>query len=451
MLSLPNTGKLFIEVHGCQMNIYDSKMIVNTLKNFGYSEVNTIEEADMVILVTCHIREKAAEKVYSRLGVLRALEKKEKRKIITIVAGCVAQAEGEEIQRRAQNVDIVVGPQSLHLLPELIVKYKREKGYAIKLDFTPIEKFDALPINNNVASNFSEFLTIQEGCDKFCTFCVVPYTRGPEYSRPVSAIYREALSLVEKGAKELVLLGQNVNAYKGKHNEEYWNLAKLITELAKIRKLERIRYTTSHPTDMNHDLSYVHSLESKLMPFIHLPVQTGSDKLLKRMNRKHTKAEYLKVISDLRSHNQNIQFSSDFIVGFPGEQEADFQETLDLVEKVQYAQAYSFKYSPRPGTPGAEYIDQVPEEIKSERLERLQALLKKQQLKFNQNTVGKTLPVLFDRIINNQVSGRTPLMQLVYMDDLSLYGKIVNVLITEGHQNTLQGKIVSFEKDMLIA
>ncbi|MGL9718861.1 MAG: tRNA (N6-isopentenyl adenosine(37)-C2)-methylthiotransferase MiaB [Wolbachia sp.] len=434
---------LYIKTYGCQMNVYDSVLMENIIKPLGFNVVGDVEKADLVILNTCHIRKKAAEKLYSELGKIRS--SRENKETTIVVAGCVAQAEGEEVFRRAPFVDIVVGPQSIATLPELIAKASRSKGHAINTDFPEVAKFDKLPdeyYGNSQGS--SAFLSIQEGCDKFCTFCVVPYTRGAEYSRPVSKIFREALKLVANGAKEINLLGQNVNAYHGECAGEVWDLGKLISHIAKIEKLERIRYTTSHPRDMHESLYLAHAEEPKLMPFVHLPVQSGSNKILRAMNRKHTAEEYLEIIDKLRKLKPEIEFSSDFIVGFPGETEKDFEETMELVEKVKYAQAYSFKYSPRPGTPGAERKDQVPEEVKTERLLRLQKLISAQQLEFNQSVVGKTIPVLFSDKKGkrrNQIIGKSPCMQSVCIGDPKgkYRDKIINVKILEARQNSLLG------------
>ncbi|MGL9732903.1 MAG: tRNA (N6-isopentenyl adenosine(37)-C2)-methylthiotransferase MiaB [Wolbachia sp.] len=434
---------LYIKTYGCQMNVYDSVLMENVIKPLGFNVVDDVEKADLVILNTCHIREKAAEKLYSELGKIHSLRKN--KEVTIVVAGCVAQAEGEEVFRRAPFVDVVVGPQSIATLSELIVKANRSKGHVISIDFPEVAKFDKLSdecYGNNQES--STFLSIQEGCDKFCTFCVVPYTRGAEYSRPVNKIFCEALKLVANGAKEINLLGQNVNAYHGECEGKIWDLGKLIIHIAKIEKLERIRYMTSHPRDMHESLYLAHAEEPKLMPFIHLPVQSGSNKILRLMNRKYTAEEYLQIIDRLCRLKSEIEFSSDFIVGFPGETEKDFEETMKLVEKVKYAQAYSFKYSPRPGTIGAEMKGQVPEEIKIERLLRLQKLINAQQFEFNQSVVGKTIPVLFGNKkgkYQNQIIGKSPYMQSVCIyDHEDIYkDKIVNVKILEARQNSLLG------------
>ncbi|MBV0899394.1 MAG: tRNA (N6-isopentenyl adenosine(37)-C2)-methylthiotransferase MiaB [Wolbachia endosymbiont of Fragariocoptes setiger] len=433
---------LYIKTYGCQMNVYDSILMENIIKPLGFSIVNNANEADLVIFNTCHIREKAAEKLYSELGKLQ------KRKDITIVvAGCVAQAEGEEVFRRAPFVDIVVGPQSIDTLPELILKTSRNKGHVINIDFPEMSKFDKIPGEcYGVTQGSSAFLSIQEGCDKFCTFCVVPYTRGAEYSRPVKDVFREALKLAENGAKEITLLGQNVNAYHGEYDGNTWDLGKLINYIASIETLERIRYTTSHPMDMHESLYLAHAEEEKLMPFIHLPVQSGSNKILRAMNRKHTAEEYIEIIKKFRSLDAKIEFSSDFIVGFPGETEKDFEETIELVKEVRYVQAYSFKYSPRPGTPGAERKDQVPEKVKTERLLRLQKLISEQQLQFNQSMINQVIPILFGDKMGkhkDQIIGKSPYMQSVCIDDRNnkYKDKIVMVKISEAQQNSLLGFI----------
>lgn len=439
--------KFYIKTYGCQMNVYDSQQMENLLHPHGYTPIETADDADIVILNTCHIREKAADRMYSELGRIRKLKSKRQEQgdnMIITVAGCVGQAEGEEIFRRAPYVDIVVGPQSYTTLPDLISKIKRDNTNLINLDFTEEGKFDQLPANENHQSA-TTFLSVQEGCDKFCTFCVVPYTRGAEFSRPVHKIYREALSLVARGAIELQLLGQNVNAFHGADEDgNIWNLGKLITHLSQIKGLERIRYTTSHPRDMHPELYDAHKID-KVMPYVHLPVQSGSDKILAKMNRKHRRDEYFKIIDKLRDIRPDVAFSSDFIVGFPGETEQDFEDTMDLVRRVKYAQCYSFKYSPRPGTPGANMEDHVPEDIKTERLVRLQALLNEQQLEFNQQMLGMTLPVLFDHHgkFENQLIGRTPYMQALRLDNAGdiKVGDLVNMKVTGAFANSLLGEV----------
>lgn len=467
-----NSKKLFIKTYGCQMNVYDSIKMQELLEPFGFEATEQMDEADMVILNTCHIREKASEKMYSELGRIkkikdaRAKESDKKSEMIIAVAGCVGQAEGDEIFTRAPYVDIVVGPQSYHSLPTLIAKLARNEKHLIELDFIEEEKFDHLP-ETQLSQGATAFVSVQEGCDKFCTFCVVPYTRGAEFSRPVEEVYRETISYVAKGAREVQLLGQNVNAYHGKvgnnrllgkfatdeefavefpekSNEQY-NLAKLIEHISTIKDLERIRYTTSHPRDMDDELIKIHGANSKLMPFLHLPVQSGSNRILQLMNRKHTREEYFTIIDKLRVARPDIVLSSDFIVGFPGETDEDFADTLDLVKRVRYGQCFSFKYSPRPGTPAATR-EQVPEDVKTERLNILQQELMKQQLELNESVVGKILPVLFEKSgkYSGQIVGKTPYMQSAYVNnaDKSLQGRIVDVKITRALATSLEGELV---------
>ncbi len=443
-------GKLYIKTYGCQMNVYDSLRMGDVMKPLGYAPHDSFEDADLVILNTCHIREKAEEKVYSELGRIR--EEKQKKsargeKMLIAVGGCVGQAEGEEIIRRAPYVDIVLGPQSYHQLPEMVTRAIRDGGGVVELDFPAVQKFDLLPESTS-PQGVSAFLSVQEGCDKFCSFCVVPYTRGAEYSRPVNAIEKEAKNLVDQGAMEITLLGQNVNAYHGEGADgKIWSLADLITRLANIGGLRRIRYTTSHPRDMSDDLIAIHGSEPKLMPFLHLPVQSGSDAVLKKMNRKHDAAFYLDIIAKLRKACPDMAFSSDFIVGFPGESERDFEATMQLVKQMNYAQAYSFKYSPRPGTPAA-VEEQIAEEIKDERLQRLQALLRDQQTAFNESCVGETMPVLLmrDGKHEGQLLGKSPYMQSVHVRNAeSLRGQLVDVRITGAYLNSLAGEIAYTE------
>ena len=438
------TKRLFIKTYGCQMNVYDSERMADVLRPLGYAPTATAEDADFVILNTCHIREKAAEKVYSELGKLRML-KEEKAGAMTIaVAGCVAQAEGEEIMRRQPAVDLVVGPQAYHQLPELLTRTARARGERIGADFAPVDKFDALPRARGV-QGVTAFLTVQEGCDKFCTFCVVPYTRGAEWSRPVAAILDEARALADRGVREITLLGQNVNAYDGEGADgQPSTLARLAYALADIPGLDRIRYTTSHPNDMGEDLIAAHGELDALMPYLHLPVQSGSDRILRLMNRKHGRAKYLDLVARLREARSDLALSGDFIVGFPGETEADFEQTLELVREVNYASAFSFMYSPRPGTPAATMGAQVPAEVSRERLHRLQALLIEQQLAFNAAQVGRTLPVLFEKAGRHgqQAIGRSPYLQSVHVEDARhLIGQIVAVEITSGQQNSLTGRL----------
>lgn len=447
--------KLFIKTYGCQANVYDSIKMQELMDPLGFEKTEEPELADMVILNTCHIREKAAEKMYSELGRIKQINderlrtKGEQGKMVIAVAGCTAQAEGEEIFARSPYVDIVVGPQSYHTLPDLLTKLARKQQHLIDLDFTENAKFDNLPETYSDQGP-SAFVSIQEGCDKFCTFCVVPYTRGAEFSRSVEELYREIMTLVSKGAKEVHLLGQNVNAYHGKSGaknqeaDQIFSLADLIRHISTIRGLERIRYTTSHPRDMTQGLIDLHGSELKLMPFLHLPIQSGSNKVLKMMNRKHTREEYFAIIDSLRRARPDIVLSSDFIVGFPGETDEDFADTLDLVKKVGYGQCYSFKYSPRPGTPAATK-PQVPENVKTERLAILQKELLRQQFEFNESCVGKIFPVLFQKEgkYDDHIVGKTPYMQSTYManSDRSLIGRIVPVKIVKALQTSLEGVI----------
>jgi tRNA-2-methylthio-N6-dimethylallyladenosine synthase len=434
--------RLFIKTYGCQMNVYDSERIADVLAPLGYGVTQTPEDADMVVLNTCHIREKATEKVYSELGRIKALkvEKAESGAgaMIIAVAGCVAQAEGEEIMIRQPAVDLVVGPQSYHRLPELIARGHRARGESLAADFEPRAKFDALPTTRD-AGGVTAFLTVQEGCDKFCTFCVVPYTRGAEYSRPSAAIEAEARALAARGVREVTLLGQNVNAYD---NDAGGGLAALIRRLAKIPGLDRIRYTTSHPRDMTDDLIAAHGEVAALMPYLHLPVQSGSDRVLKGMNRAHTAESYLRQIEAIRAARPDIAISGDFIVGFPGERDADFEATLDLVRAVGYASAFSFKYSRRPGTPASAMAGQVDEAVKDERLRRLQALLFEQQTGFNQSLTGRKIPVLFERAGRHagQLVGRSPYLQAVHCAaPASRIGAIAPVRIRAATHNSLAG------------
>ena len=460
----PLVKKLFIKSYGCQMNVYDSARMADVLAPVGYEATEEPDAADLVILNTCHIREKAAEKVYSELGRLRSksadLAAENRPAPMVAVAGCVAQAEGAEILRRAPNVDFVVGPQSYHSLPDLVARAARRSETAtrrrpsdiIETDFPAESKFDHLP--PPVAQGPSAFLTVQEGCDKFCAFCVVPYTRGAEYSRSVDDVMSEARILVERGAREITLLGQNVNAYHGiPSGDGEEGLAGLIRSMADIDGLKRIRYTTSHPTDMSAALIRAHAEVPALMPHLHLPVQSGSDQVLSRMNRRHNSADYLAVIDDLRRAKPDIALSSDFIVGHPGETEEAFEQTLALIREVGFAQAYSFKYSPRPGTPAADADDQISESDKSERLKRLQKLLNEQQMSFNERSVGAVLPVLFDRQGKHphQIAGRSPHMQAVHLDCAdgaeadSLFGTISDVKIISAHANSLKARLVAAE------
>ncbi|MCE3255646.1 MAG: tRNA ((37)-C2)-methylthiotransferase MiaB [Rickettsiaceae bacterium] len=447
--------KLYIKTYGCQMNSYDSDRMQDLMKAVGYQNVDAPDNADMVIINTCHIREKAAEKLYCDLGRIKKHKenlKKQGRQMIVAVAGCVGQAEGEEIFKRAPVTDIIVGPESYQTLPDLVGKVLRDKGgRQIDLDFKPDNKFDILK-ESQEKSQVSSFLSIQEGCDKFCTFCVVPYTRGAEFSRPVTQIYEEALSLAARGAAEIYLLGQNVNAYHGiDENGNNFNLAKLVRKIAEIPQIQRIRYTTSHPRDMDEELILAHRDIGKLMPFLHLPVQSGSNNVLKMMNRKHTRQDYFKIIDKLREARPDIGLSSDFIVGFPGETDQDFKDTLDLVEKVGFSQCYSFKYSPRPGTPAQNANDQIAEEVKDARLQELQTLLTKQQIAYNKEFEGRVMKVLFDRKPGamgkksaGQIIGKSPYLQSVVIDDSEqkYLGKLVDVKILKSRPSSLMGEVL---------
>jgi tRNA-2-methylthio-N6-dimethylallyladenosine synthase len=440
--------RLYIRTYGCQMNVYDSARMADVLAPLGYAPADTPEGADMVILNTCHIREKASEKVFSELGRLRALKQAKAQtggRMILAVAGCVAQAEGSEILARAPQVDLVVGPQAYHRLPELVARAARAGGAAIDTEFPVEPKFDFLP-EATTPPGVSAFLSVQEGCDKFCTFCVVPYTRGAEYSRPAAAVLAEARRLVAAGAVEITLLGQNVNAYHGEGPDgRDWNLARLIRAVAEIEGLLRIRYTTSHPRDLDADLIAAHGEVEALMPFLHLPVQSGSDRVLAAMNRQHRAADYLAKVEALRRVRPDIALSSDFIVGFPGESDGDFEATLALAEQVGFAQAYSFKYSARPGTPAAGMPDQVPEEIKAKRLQKLQALLARQQDRFNGGMRGRTISVLFERPGRHrgQIMGRSPWLQAVHAEGAEhLIGRIAEVLIETVEPHSLGGRLL---------
>ncbi len=447
--------KVFIKTYGCQMNVYDSERMKDVLAPIGYGPSETAEDADLVVLNTCHIREKATEKVYSELGKVKKMKAASGGKMIVAVAGCVAQAEGEEIMRRAPIVDLVLGPQAYHKLPEMIARVHRETGERLETEFDTLEKFDALPKARSVDGPVA-YLSVQEGCDKFCTFCVVPYTRGAELSRPVDDIMVEARSLASQGVREVQLLGQNVNAYHGARpkveGEGDWSLAKLIRHVAKIGGFDRIRYTTSHPRDMDDDLIAAHGDTPELMPFLHLPVQSGSNTILKAMNRGHTREHYLDVMARVKAARPDIGFASDFIVGFPGESDKDFEDTMDLVREIGFCIAYSFKYSARPGTPAAEMFGQVPDEVKTERLHRLQALLWEQQTAFNLSKISETVSVLVTGKgrMPGQMAGRSPWLQSVYFDgDESLNGQIVDLKINHATQNSISGDLVRVKEAVL--
>ncbi|MFP4044129.1 MAG: tRNA (N6-isopentenyl adenosine(37)-C2)-methylthiotransferase MiaB [Rhodosalinus sp.] len=432
--------KLYVRTYGCQMNVYDSERMAEALAPQGYVTTDNPDDADMILLNTCHIREKAAEKVYSELGRFKPL--KAARPDLKIgVAGCVAQAEGEEIMRRQPMVDLVIGPQSYHRLPALEAKL-REGGRAVETDYPEEDKFDHLPARPKARRGPTAFLTVQEGCDKFCAFCVVPYTRGAEVSRPAPRVLAEARDLVDRGVREITLLGQNVNAYHGAGPDGGdWSLARLIRALAEVEGLERIRYTTSHPNDMDDDLIAAHGDCDKLMPYLHLPVQSGSDRILKRMNRKHTAESYVRLIERIRAARPDILISGDFIVGFPEETEEDFRATLDLIEAVNYGYAFSFKYSPRPGTPAAERAPVDPHAAQ-DRLERLQALLTRQQRAVQDAMLGREVSVLFEKPgrFAGQMVGKSGYLHAVHVEDpRAAAGSIARVRITESHPNSLSG------------
>ena len=436
------TKKLYIKTYGCQMNVYDSERMAEALGGSGYVETASPDDADMILLNTCHIREKAAEKIYSELGRYKGL-KAENPDLKIGVAGCVAQAEGEEIMRRQPMVDLVVGPQSYHRLPELEAK-AGQGAKALDTDFPEEDKFEHLAKRPKAKRGPTAFLTVQEGCDKFCAFCVVPYTRGAEVSRPATRVLDEARDLVERGVVEITLLGQNVNAYHGAGPDGDWTLARLIRELATIDGLERIRFTTSHPNDMDDDLIAAHGDVSKLMPYLHLPVQSGSDRVLKAMNRKHTADAYIKLIDRIRAARPDILLSGDFIVGFPGETDQDFEDTLSLVRTVGYGQAYSFKYSARPGTPAAERATVDPE-VANDRLYRLQDLLNSQQRAAQDAMVGKTVGVLFERAgrFEGQLVGKSDHLHAVHVADAKArIGQVQTVEITGSSSNSLAGRLV---------
>lgn len=443
--------KVFVKTYGCQMNVYDSDRMTDALSRDGYVSTDVLEDADFVLLNTCHIREKAAEKVYSELGRLRDLKKeraKEGREMVIGVAGCVAQAEGNEILRRAPAVDLVIGPTTYHRLPEAL-KRARSGERVVQTDYAVEDKFEHLPAPDKAKTRLrgvTAFLTVQEGCDKFCTFCVVPYTRGSEVSRPVAQIVSEAEKLVEGGVREITLLGQNVNAWHGVGPDgREWGLGDLLSRLGEIEGLARLRYTTSHPRDMDDSLIEAHRSMAKLMPYLHLPVQSGSDRILKAMNRRHTAAEYLALIARIRAVQPDLALSGDFIVGFPGETDEDFEDTMRLVEAVGYAQAFSFKYSTRPGTPGAELGDQVPEDVKAKRLEKLQALLFSQQRAFAESCVGREIDLLLEKEgrMPGQLVGRSPWLQPVNVDaKASQIGDIIKVRIIKAGPNSLFAEMI---------
>jgi tRNA-2-methylthio-N6-dimethylallyladenosine synthase len=448
---MSNSRKVCVKSFGCQMNVYDSHRMADTLAPVGFSETGAPDDADLVILNTCHIREKAAEKVYSEIGRIRVMKEQaaaQGRNLLIAVAGCVAQAEGEEIIRRASTVDLVVGSQNYHRLPELIARAASGEK-VVDTEFPVEDKFEQLaaPERRAIAKRgISAFVTVQEGCDKFCTFCVVPYTRGAEASRPVAQIVAEVERLAEGGVREVTVIGQNVNAYHGEsENGMPSSLGRLLRRLAEVPGILRLRYTTSHPRDMDDDLVRAHAELEALMPYVHLPVQSGSNRILSAMNRRHTRKDYLDVIARLRAGRADLAFTSDFIVGFPGETEKDFRETLSLVDEVGYSSAYSFMYSPRPGTPASDLEDQVPSEEKAERLQRLQALITRHQRTFNAGFSGRAIDVLLEKPgrLPGQLVGRSPYLQAVQvMAPRSMIGQIARVNVTEVGSNSLFGALV---------
>ncbi len=445
----PRARKLFVQSFGCQMNVYDAQRMTDLLGAEGYVEAPAAAEADLVILNTCHIRERASEKIFSELGRLRELKiERAQAGAATqiVVAGCVAQAEGAEIYRRQSAVDVVVGPQSYHRLPELLRRAERENR-VLDTDFPAEDKFDflGLPAPHRIRKRgVSAFVTVQEGCDKFCTFCVVPYTRGAEMSRPLGAIVGEVAALAAAGVREITLLGQNVNAWHGDADGSPASLAQLCAAVANVPGIARVRYTTSHPNDMDDALIEAHRSQAALMPFLHLPVQSGSDKILAAMNRKHTSAAYIALVEKIRAARPDVALSSDFIVGFPGESEEDFARTLALIEEARFASAFSFKYSARPGTPAADSAQQVEEAVKGERLARLQALIESQRQAFNRAMVGRTVDILIEKRGRHagQIAGKTPYLQPVQIDgDASLIGSVVAVEIVATGANSLFGRL----------
>tara|TARA_B110000438_G_scaffold149840_1_gene144149 strand:- start:994 stop:2304 length:1311 start_codon:yes stop_codon:yes gene_type:complete len=436
-MTINKNKKIFLKSYGCQMNVYDSNRIKNLFEPRGYSETDNIKDADLVVLNTCHIREKAVEKVYSDIGRIKKI-KNQKDDFKLVIAGCVAQAEGEEIKKRAPIVDFIVGPQSYHKLPSML---EEEKKF-INDDFLQNEKFKNLLFKSTNA--VSEFISIQEGCDKFCSFCVVPYTRGSEFSRSIIDIKEEIKIYIKSGIKEVILLGQNVNAYHGLANSgKQVDLSYLINSISEFEEIKRIRYMTSHPNDMTDSLLEVHANNKKLMPFLHLPVQSGSNKILKKMNRKHSVEKYYEVISKLKSKRPDIALSSDFIVGFPGETDNDFDKTMELIKNIKFVIAYSFIYSPRPGTPAAKLRD-IDLSIKKARLSALQSLLKEQQIIYNKSFIGKKMDILFDRTgrHKDQFIGRSIYNQSVFMKSKkNLIGKNLNVKIINSTDYALEASI----------
>ena len=434
--------KVFIKTFGCQMNVYDSDRIFDSIKKIGYEKTEKYDDANCFILNTCHIRDKAKEKVYHEIGRVKKIFRKKKKPII-IIAGCVAQAENREMLTREPYIDIVIGPQSYHKINDTILNYVKDRKKEEVTDFDVIEKFNYLSKIKNKDSKVSSFLTIQEGCDKFCNFCVVPFTRGPEYSRPFKQILNEAKQMIKNGTKEIILIGQNVNAYSSLENKKKYKLSNLILELEKLPELKRIRYTTSHPKDVTDDLIQCYKISKKLMPIIHLPVQSGSNNILNKMNRKHTIEDYLLIYQKLKNINKNIEFSSDFIISYPGETEEDFQDTLNLLNKIKFINSYSFIFSPRPGTVAAK-LKTIDKEVSEKRLKTIQDQLFKNQLETNKNLEGKVIDVLVENQTKDKkkLFGRTDYMtSVIFNGDKKNIGKIVKVEIDSSNQNSLFGKI----------
>ena len=432
--------KIFIKTFGCQMNEYDSNRIFDSVKKIGYEKTEKYEEANCYLLNTCHIRDKAKEKVYSEIGRVKKIFRSKKKPLV-IIAGCVAQAENQEMLKREPYIDLVIGPQAYHKINDTILNYNKKKKKIEETEFDAVSKFKYLSKIKNEAGKVSSFLTIQEGCDKFCHFCVVPYTRGPEYSRPFKQILDEAKYLADNGAKEIILLGQNVNAY----DNERFRLSDLILNIEKLSEIKRVRYTTSHPKDMTEDLIEVYKTSEKLMPLVHLPVQSGSNKILKLMNRKHTIEEYLNTFDKLKEINSNIEFSSDFIIGYPGEEDQDFKDTIRLIERIKFINSYSFIFSPRPGTV-AENLDLIEKKISIERLEKIQTILFKNQIEMNKSLEGKVIDVLVENLTDDKSKafGRSEYMtSVIFNGKKNDIGKIVQVRIKDSNRNTLFGEVIS--------
>ncbi len=432
--------KIFIKTFGCQMNEYDSNRIFDSVKKIGYEKTEKYEEANCYLLNTCHIRDKAKEKVYSEIGRVKKIFRSKKKPLV-IIAGCVAQAENQEMLKREPYIDLVIGPQAYHKINETILNYNKKKKKIEETEFNAVSKFKYLSKIKNEAGKVASFLTIQEGCDKFCHFCVVPYTRGPEYSRPFNQILDEAKYLADYGAKEIILLGQNVNAF----DNEGYRLSDLIFNIEKISEIKRVRYTTSHPKDMTEDLIEVYKTSEKLMPLVHLPVQSGSNKILKLMNRKHTIEEYLNTFDKLKEINSNIEFSSDFIIGYPGEEDQDFKDTIRLIERIKFINSYSFIFSPRPGTV-AENLDLIEKKISIERLEKIQTILFKNQIEMNKSLEGKVIDVLVENLTDDKSKafGRSEYMtSVIFNGKKNDIGKIVQVRIKDSNRNTLFGEVTT--------